>query len=146
MREKHFLREFDEIRIDSLNGDKYRTGKVTPEGEPDPSIFSTPGDPVGIQVGTAITTLVRKSEHRPTKEVSFRSLWGQAKREALAETASSIPDALYSNFEPNLQLGLPFAPIAASVDCTNGQLYQSCFTLRSLESIPAAIDSCWMLT
>ena len=65
MRE-HYLNAFDAIRIDCLNGDKYKTSKTTPEGKPDPSIFSTPDDPVGIQVGTAIATLVRKSEHAPT--------------------------------------------------------------------------------
>ena len=88
MRER-YLREFDAIRIDSLNGDKYRTGKVAPDGFPDPSIFSTPGDPVGIQVGTAIATLVRKVRPRSSrvKEVGFRNLWGQAKREELTATA-----------------------------------------------------------
>ena len=50
MRER-YLEAFDAIRIDCLNGDKYKTGKVTPDGTPDPSIFSTPSDPVGIQVG-----------------------------------------------------------------------------------------------
>ena len=53
MRER-YLEAFDAVRIDCLNGDKYRTGKVAPDGSPDPSIFSTEGDPVGIQVGTAI--------------------------------------------------------------------------------------------
>ena len=78
MRER-YLEAFDAIRIDCLNGDKYKTGKTTPEGEPDPSIFSTPGDPVGIQVGTTITTLIRKAEHSPAGAVDFRHLWGQAK-------------------------------------------------------------------
>lgn len=41
MRE-HFLDAFDQIWIDSLNGDKYKTGKLTPDGQPDPSVFSTP--------------------------------------------------------------------------------------------------------
>jgi len=40
MRER-YLEAFDTIRIDCLNGDKYKTGKTTPEGKPDPSIFST---------------------------------------------------------------------------------------------------------
>ena len=40
MRER-YLEAFDEIRIDCLNGDKYKTGKTTPDGKPDPSIFST---------------------------------------------------------------------------------------------------------
>ena len=44
MRER-YLREFDAIRIDSLNGDKYRTGKVAPDGSPDPSIFFDSGRP-----------------------------------------------------------------------------------------------------
>ena len=113
MRE-HFLQEFDSIRIDSLNGDKYRTGKVAPDGSPDPSIFSTPSDPVGIQVGTAITTLVRKADHKLAESVGFRNLWGQTKREELTETAWDEPDTLYEEFEPHLPLGLPFAPLAVS--------------------------------
>ena len=113
MRER-YLEGFDAIRIDCLNGDKYKTGKTTPDGAPDPSIFSTPGDPVGIQVGTAITTLVRKADHAPSKTVGFRHLWGQAKREELTATAQAEPDALYDSFEPDLALGLPFKPVAAS--------------------------------
>ena len=73
MRER-YLEAFDAIRIDCLNGDKYKTGKVAPDGSPDPSIFSTEGDPVGIQVGTAIATLVRKAEHAPAGEVGLRHL------------------------------------------------------------------------
>ena len=111
MRER-YLEAFDTIRIDCLNGDKYKTGKTTPNGAPDPSIFSTPEDPVGIQVGTAITTLVRKHDHAPTNMVGFRHLWGQAKREELTATAEAEPDALYDSFEPNLPLGLPFAQMA----------------------------------
>ena len=68
MRER-YLEAFDTVRIDCLNGDKYKTGKVTPDGTPDPSIFSTAGDPVGIQVGTAIATLVRKAAHAPADKV-----------------------------------------------------------------------------
>ena len=113
MRER-YLEAFDAIRIDCLNGDKYKTGKVAPDGTPDPSIFSTPSDPVGIQVGTAITTLVRKADHEPTKRVGFRHLWGQAKREELMETAESGPDGLYDSVEPLLPLGLPFAQTAVS--------------------------------
>ena len=113
MRE-HLLREFDAIRIDSLNGDKYRTGKVAPDGSSDPSIFSTPSDPVGIQVGTAITTLVRKDDHAPAESVGFRNLWGQAKREELSETAESELAALYDEVSPVLLLGLPFAPISVN--------------------------------
>ena len=71
MRER-YLEAFDAIRIDCLKGDNYKTGKVAPDGSPDPSIFSTEGDPVGIQLGTAITTLVRKADHAPVTEIGFR--------------------------------------------------------------------------
>ncbi len=113
MRER-YLEAFDVIRVDNLNGDKYATGKTTPDGGPDPSIFSTPDDQVGIQVGTAIATLVRKAAHAPAQVVGFRNLWGQAKPEELTATAAAAPDALYDAIEPDLELGLPFKPMAAS--------------------------------
>ena len=109
-----YLEAFDAIRIDNLNGDKYKTGKTTPDGKPDPSIFSTPGDPVGIQVGTAIVTLVRKAEHAPAESVGFRHLWGQAKLTELTDTADAGPGALYHTIEPPLPMGLPFAEVAVS--------------------------------
>ncbi len=113
MRER-YLNSFDAVHIDNLNGDKYRTGKVAPDGSPDPSIFSTPDDPVGIQVGTAIATLVRKAGHSPARNVRFRNLWGQTKLDRLTDTAETEPDVLYDTVEPLLPLGLPFATLAVS--------------------------------
>ena len=113
MRER-YLEAFDAIRIDCLNGDKYKTGKTAPDGGPDPSIFSTPEDPVGIQVGTAIATMVRKSDHAPVSEIGFRHLWGQSKRDTLTKTDHAPPLTLYDPVEPTLGLGLPFAPTAVS--------------------------------
>ena len=111
MRER-YLEAFDAIRIDCLNGDRYKTGKTSPDGSPDPSIFSTPGDPVGIQVGTTIATLVRKAEHTPAEAVGFRHLWGQAKLTELIDTAEAEQAALYGDIKPVLPLGLPFAEVA----------------------------------
>ena len=113
MRER-YLEAFDAIRIECLNGDKYKTGKTTPDGSPDPSIFSTPEDPVGIQVGTAIATLVRKADHAPATEIGFRHLWGQAKPAELMATAEAEPGVLYEAIEPVLPLGLPFMRTAVS--------------------------------
>ena len=113
MRER-YLEAFDAVRIDCLNGDKYKTGKVAPDGSPDPSIFSTDGDPVGIPVGTAIATLVRKVDHTPTGEIGFRHLWGQAKPEELIATSEAEPVALYDGIKPVLPLGLPFVQTAVS--------------------------------
>jgi hypothetical protein len=109
MRER-YLEVFDSIAIDSLNGDKYKTGKTTPEGLPDPSIFSTPANPAGIQVGTAIATMVRKKDHKPAESVAFRHLWGTAKRETLAETAEADPSTIYESIAPSLPLRLQFMP------------------------------------
>ncbi len=115
MREQ-YLEAFDAVRIDCLNGDKYKTGKVAPDGSPDPSVFSTEGDPVGIQVGTAIATLVRKKDHAPAGAVGFRHLWGRTKRAELLATAETGPDALYETVEPVAPLGLPFVRTAVSAD------------------------------
>ena len=115
MRER-YLESFDAVRIDCLNGDSRKTGKTAPDGSPDPSIFSTEGDPVGIQVGTAITTLVRKANHAPADAVGFRHLWGQAKRADLTATAEDEPGALYEEIAPILPLGLPFVRTAVSED------------------------------
>ena len=62
MRER-YLEAFDAVRIDCLNGDKYKTGKTTPESRPNPQHLSTPEDPVGIQVGTVFRRLCER-RHR----------------------------------------------------------------------------------
>ena len=64
MRER-YLEAYYAIWVDCLNGDKYKTGKLTPEGEPDPSVFSTEFNREGIQVGTAIALLVRSAGFQP---------------------------------------------------------------------------------
>jgi len=95
MRES-LIGNFDRIWIDNLNGDKYKTGKVIPDGEPgagssDESIFVGPSNPGGIQVGVAITTLLKKAERSDTPpELYFRDFWGAAesKRRALIEALS----------------------------------------------------------
>jgi hypothetical protein len=94
MRER-LVREFDHAYIDALNGDSRETGKKTPDGEPDPSIFSTPLNTAGIQVGTAITLLVRGTEHDDGAFVgAYRDFWGMSKRadlEAALATPQSAP-------------------------------------------------------
>ena len=109
MRER-YLEAFDVVRIDCLNGDIRKGGK-TPDGQPDASVFTT-DSAVGIKVGTAITTLIRKADHTPAKEVGFRHLWGQAKRMELIETAEVEPSELYDSINPVLPLGLPFLQTA----------------------------------
>ena len=139
MRER-YLEAFDAVRIDCLNGDKYKTGKVAPDGTPDPSVFSTEGDPVGIQVGTAIATLVRKADHASARAVSFRHLWGRSKRTDLLASAELEPEALYDDVAPMLPLGLPFMRTAVSEDWFNWPALPELFP-TSFPGVETARDS-----
>ncbi len=109
MRER-YLDVFDQIWIDSLNGDKYKTGKLTPEGKPDPSVFSTEWNREGIQVGTAIALLVRKDRHRGAPAIHHRSLWGTTKRAQLLDSVGATGDSRYEAVEPSPEIGFPFIP------------------------------------
>jgi hypothetical protein len=86
MRER-FYEEFDQVWIDSLNGDKFKTGKTTPDGKPDPSVFSTPHNREGIKVGTAVALLARVPEHHGPAKIRFRDFWGVNKRDEILATA-----------------------------------------------------------
>jgi hypothetical protein len=111
MRER-YLERFDQISIDCLNGDKYKTGKLTPEGESDPSIFSTEFNREGIQVGTAIALLTRREKSHGVHSVSFRNLWGKEKRAQLLDEVEKNLERKYKELHPPLELGLPFQPAA----------------------------------
>ncbi len=112
MREQ-YLDVFDEVWIDNMNGDKYRTGKRTPEGDPDPSVFSTDYSRIGIQVGTAVSLLCRDGEQgadTEEAEVHYREFWGNGKRERLLESADLTDAESYEHLDPPLKLGLPLMP------------------------------------
>lgn len=115
MRER-YLEAFDRIWVDCLNGDKYKTGKLTPTGKPDPSIFSTALNPEGIQVGTAITLLVRTQNRTGTKTIQFRQMWGRNKRADLLASAVQGSDSRYEHLTPAMALGFPFLPTRLEVD------------------------------
>ena len=112
MRER-FLQVFDQVWIDNLHGDKYRTGKLTPEGLPDPSAFSTPTNREGIQVGTAIATFVRlpMAQAAPAiTSVQSRSFWGTNKLQNLAACTGS-EGLVWQAIVPQMQLGHVFASL-----------------------------------
>jgi hypothetical protein len=114
MRER-LLGEFDVVVVDHLNGDSRETGKRTPDGEPDPSVFSTRLNPAGITRGVAISMLVRAADHdEAASKVLYRDFWGETKREQLVaaiEDPESAPD--YAPLKPeraNWFRLLPWAP------------------------------------
>ena len=118
MRER-YLEVFDHITIDCLNGDRYKTGKLTPDGRPDPSIFSTEWNREGIQVGTAISTLVRLDSHEKCDTVRFRHFWGVEKAIELTKNLPNLSSSDGVSFEsitPILHLGLPFVPLKSQTE------------------------------
>lgn len=104
---KSLLANFHDIWIDNLNGDKYRTGKLVPVGLPnagssDQSAFSTDTDPRGIQPGTAVVTLLKRSlvTNGPTEtNVQYRDFWGLANVKR-AELIGALPTGMGATSEP----------------------------------------------
>ena len=148
MRES-LCRSFHEIWINNLNGDKYKTGKVVPKGLPgegtaDQSIFTTEHDPRGIQVGTAVTTLLKRRDAGPGIAIAhYRDFWGRAadKRAALSaesetrgrvreldteEAATPVVPREYETFAPEERRRWKFVPY----DVAGG--YEDWFSLEEL--------------
>ena len=110
-----FLREFDRIAIDNLNGDSRATGKLTPEGMPDPSVFSTDLNREGIRVGTAICLAVRRKRHGRNTPVAYRDFWGVNKRKNLLDSLQlSTPE--YANSKPASDNRYSFRPMHVGAD------------------------------
>lgn len=98
---ERFLSEFDALWFDCLNGDSRETGKLTPEGKPDPSVFSTEFNKEGIRVGTAVALMVRKASRDEKPGVRFRQFWGVNKRVDLLESLKTKDfEASYQQADP----------------------------------------------
>jgi hypothetical protein len=112
------LDEFDTISIDNLNGDSRETGKRAPDGEPDPSIFSTTYNRQGIQVGTAVALYVRRPDHDRTRaRVRYRDFWGESKPSDLLHVVhGDDPEAGYADVPLTAVNRLAFRPGVFSID------------------------------
>ncbi len=124
---------FDRIWIDCMNGDSRETGKLTPEGKPDPSVFSTERNREGIRVGTAIALMGRTETQGVTPRsakriVKFRQFWGANKRAALL--AEKNFDAGYETLAPTPENRFSLRPGAAAAD------YAAWPALPDLAAIP----------
>lgn len=113
---RHLLEGFDAIWIDSLNGDSRETGKTTPDGEPDPSAFSTEYNREGIRLGTAIGLFVRRGLPEAVgPSVRYRDLWGVRKREELERSLEHAPfDGQYRASTPGERNRFNLRPQEAS--------------------------------
>ncbi len=108
---QRFLSEFDALWFDCLNGDSRETGKLTPDGKPDPSVFSTDFNREGIRVGTAIGLLVRKGQRASQPKVVFRQFWGVTKRADLLDSLTDPDfDAHYEAATPDKSNRYSFRP------------------------------------
>ena len=111
------LQGFDTLWFDCLNGDSRETGKLTPDGKPDSSVFSTDSNREGIRVGTAIGLMVRRDKAKSESSVHYRELWGTRKREELVESLED--DALesrYANASPTQANRFSFEPSQVGTD------------------------------
>jgi len=108
---QRFLAEFDKLWLDCMNGDSRETGKLTPDGKPDPSVFSTDYNREGIQVGTAVCVIVRRPARRKKPIVRFRHFWGVDKRMELLDSLKTRRfDATYTLACPSRENRLSFRP------------------------------------
>ena len=114
MRER-FLGEFDRLWLDNMNGDSRETGKRTPDGKPDPSVFSTEYNKAGIRVGTAVSLLVRKREKDEKALVRYRQFWGTNKRADLLDSLEvNDVNSDYQLLRPVLENRYSFRPSKVS--------------------------------
>ena len=108
------------VRIDNLHGNRI-ISEYAPDGRTSETVFALRGQSPGIKVGTSITLLSKIPTGSSTgKRVLYRDFHqarADERRQALLDSleAPSI-DSDYSTLEPDLQLGLPFKPLAVSED------------------------------
>ena len=109
---QRFLAEFDKLWFDCMNGDSRETGKRTPDGQPDPSVFSTEYNKAGIRVGTTVGLMVRKAERDDHPAVRFRHFWGVTKRADLSQSLNvKDVDAQYQFVYPERSSRFSFRPL-----------------------------------
>lgn len=108
---QHFLRGFDKLWFDCMNGDSRETGKLTPEGDPDPSVFSTKYNKEGIRKGTAIALMVQTGFQNSQPTTYFRHFWGASKRqEVLASLQTEDFNQQYGITNPSPENRFLFRP------------------------------------
>jgi len=148
---QRYLKEFDSLWFDCMNGDSRETGKLTPEGKPDPSVFSTEYNREGIRVGTAIGLMVRQPKRSKKPRVLFRQFWGADKRAEILESLKVKKFAKqYKSVEPTQDNRFAFVPSNvvgdylqwskipdfAAIPSFNGPVERRAFALISIEKKP----------
>ncbi|MBN2129161.1 MAG: hypothetical protein JW741_06675 [Sedimentisphaerales bacterium] len=114
---QRLLAQFDRLWIDCMNGDSRETGKLTPDGKPDPSVFSTDFNREGIRKGTAVSVIVRKPNRDGKPTVLFRHFWGVSKRQdLLASLTAQKFNTAYKVAKPSPDNRFSFRPDNVSAE------------------------------
>lgn len=113
---KRFSEEFDSAWIDCLNGDSRETGKLTPDGKPDPSVFSTSYNRAGIRLGTAVGLFVKCNEPSDPIKLRYRDFWGVEKRAQLLDSLNFKGNfnSQYAALNPAAATWFSFRPSTAT--------------------------------
>ena len=121
MRER-YLEAFDTIRIDNLHGDRI-ISEYAPDGRTSETVFAIQGQSSGIKIGTAISLLsktgsvLEKATPGRLLYRDFQEARAEQRRTALLGSLDSTAlDSGYSEIRPQLDLGLPFKPLAVTLD------------------------------
>jgi len=131
MRERFFA-EFDKLWFDCMNGDSRETGKKTPDGKPDPSVFSTEQNKQGIRVGTTISLMVRNEERQKKPQILFRHFWGIDKRKELLDSITTKKiNEQYQISKPNKKNKYSFRPSTVPDQYLDWPRISDICTLRS---------------
>ncbi len=106
-----YLNTFNDIYIDNLHGDR-KISEYAPDGRTSETIFAITGTSVGIKVGTAISTLVRKATPSAESEVHYRDFEDARASDRRESLIRSIKEhrPIYTSLTPSRALGLPFKP------------------------------------
>jgi hypothetical protein len=114
---KRLSGEFNYAWLDCLNGDSRETGKLTPDGQPDPSIFSTEYNREGIRLGTTVGLFAKTGGQEPVT-VRYREFWGTDKRAALLKTLENTEnfDVQYEQVKPAAANQFSFRPSNTEVN------------------------------
>ena len=93
--------EFNYAWLHRLNGDSHETGKLTPDGKPDPRIFSTECNHEGIRLGTSVGLFAKTGGKEHVTAATVNS-GGTDKRAALLKTLENTGnfDAQYEQVKP----------------------------------------------
>ena len=131
MRER-YLAAFDAIRIDNLHGDRI-ISEYAPDGRTSETVFAVQGQSPGIRIGTAITLLSRSGDisseivNGRIRYRDFHQARAEERRSALLNSLESVGiDFGYTEIQPQLEIGLPFKPMAV------GEGWQDCPMLPDL--------------